>query len=379
MKKFLIIIFVVILIFAFSLSCLSTSPYPEVSESILDELLALKNSLPQEIIDYLPENVWEGDFSALSKDFSEASIIDLLVNFLFLGLNSAIKSLSSILVIILIASIFNMLSNSLSSDLIKSSFSLASALCVCFTIFSVCTSLTELVKEYIFGLCGAMKSFAPIMTTMYIMSGNISSGAVSNTSIIIFIALVEDFLVACMLPVVEISICFSVIKSFGNQLCFDGFSKTLKNTFTGITVFVMSIFMFVLSTKNILSQSADSISIKTAKFAISNFIPVVGSSVNDALRTLTSSISYIKNSCGALGIIIIVLIALPILISLLLNRLVFSLSGGIARAIGCSNEVSAINEGESICGFLIALVCCTCILFIFSITIFIRSSVLGGV
>ncbi len=373
------IIFIILFVFILTLPCYATENYTEITNSISNELIALKNSLPPEVLDFLPNEIWQGDFSSLlSKDFSEASVIDLVVDFLFLGLKSTIKSFATILIIILISSIFNMLSSSLSQDLIKSSFSLCSALCTCYTIFSICTSLTTLVGEYIMGLCGAMEALTPIIGAMYIMSGSISSGAVANTSILLFIGLVEHFLIQFMLPIVEISICFSTIKAFGGQLCFDGLSKTLKNTFTGVTVFVMSIFMFVLSTKNVLSQSADSISIKTAKFAISNFVPVVGSTVNDALRSLTSSISYIKNSCGALGIIIVVLIILPILISLLLNKLAFSLSGGIAKTIGCTNEASVISEGESICGFLIALVCCTCILFIFALTIFIKSSVLGG-
>ena len=377
MKK---VVLVVIIIFCLAITCNASEPYTEITDSISDELDALKNSLPNEVLDYLPSDIWNGDFSSLlSVDFSEATLLDLLVDFLFLGLKTVVKSFANILVILLIASIFNMLSASMSSDLIKGSFSLCSALCTCFTIFSICTSLTELVSEYIMGLCGAMEAFTPIMATMYIMSGNISSGAVANTSILLFIGLVEHFLVAFMLPIIEISICFSAIKAFGGQLCFDGFSKTIKNTFTGVIVFVMSIFMFVLSTKNILSQSSDSISIKTAKFAISNFIPVVGGTVNDALRTVTSSISYIKNSCGALGIIIIILIILPILIYLLLNKLAFNLSSGIAKAIGCTNEASVLGEGDSICGFLIALVSCTAILFVFAITVFIKTSVLGGI
>lgn len=377
MKKF---IFILLFVFIFTLPCYGADTYEKISNSISDELISLKNSLPEEIIGYLPNDVWEGNFSSLSgKDFSESKLIDLVIDYLFFGLKSVVKSFANILIVLLISSIFNMLSNSMSSDLVKSSFSLCSALCTCFTVFSICTSLTSFVSDYIMGLCGAMEAFSPIMATIYIMSGNISSGAVANTSILLFIGLVEHFLVAFMLPIVEISVCFSVIKAFGGQLCFEGFSKTIKNTFTGVTVFVMSIFMFVLSTKNILSQSADSISIKTAKFAISNFIPIVGGTVNDALRTVTSSISYIKNSCGVLGIIIIIFIILPILIYLLLNKLAFNLSSGIAKAIGCTNEIAMLGEGESVCGFLIALLCCTAILFIFAITIFIKSSVLGGV
>lgn len=371
--KRLLMLFIIVILFT---KVAGASDVGKVGSSISNELDGFKDSLPDDIVDFFPNEIWQGDFSKLSTEqISEASLFDLIIDYLFLGLNSTIKSFFSILIVLLIASIFNMLSDSLSSDLIKSSFSLTSALCTCFTILNVCKSLTELVSEYITALCKVMEAFVPIMTTMYIMSGSISSSAVSSTSMLLFIALIEEFLVAFMLPIIEICICFAVIKAFGGQLDFSGISKSLKNAFTGVTVFIMSIFLFVLSTKNVLSQSADSISIKTAKFAISNFIPIVGSSVNDALRTVTSSIAYIKNSCGVLGLVVLLLLILPIIIALLLNKLSFSIASGISKALGCSNETLVIDEGGSICGFLIAIVCCTCILFVFALTIFIKSSV----
>ena len=377
MKK--TILFFPLVIVIFCIYCNANDINNSVTSEISLELNELKNSLPDEVLDYLPNEIWNGDFSSLlNESLNESNVMNSVIDYMFLGLNSAIKGFSSILSVLLISSIFNMLQASLSKDLIKSSFSLCSALCTSFTVFYICTSLTNLVSDHLHGLCSAMESFAPIMTSIYIMSGSLGSATVSNASILIFIAIIERFLLAFMLPIIKACICFSVLRSFGGQIEFGGFSKVLKNTFTGVTVFIMSIFMFTLSTKRVLAQSADSLSIKTAKFAISNFIPVVGSSVNDAMSTLSASISYIKSSCGILGIIIIALITLPIIISLLLNRLCLSIAAGIAKALNSNNESAVIEEGYSICGFLLAIVCCTCILFIFALTIFIKSSVLGA-
>ncbi len=375
MKKIIIIL---IALFLFILQCQATEPSDEIMDEISNELNDFKSSLPQEIIDFLPDEIWDGDFNKLiDSDFNEASLLDLILDYLFLGLNSALKSFGTIMVIIIISSIFNTLSNSFSSSFIKPSFSIASALCVVITVFNLCTSLASSVSNYINVLCSIMESFAPLMATLYIMTGNITSGGIANASFVLFISIVENFLVSFMLPVVNICICFSIMRSFGGQYDFSGISKILKNTFTGVTVFVMSVFMFVLSCKNVISQTADSLSIKTAKFAISSFIPIVGTTVNDALRTITSSLSIIKNSCGIIAIIAIALIMLPVIISLLLNRLFFNISASVAKALGCNNEYGVIEEASSICGFLLALVLCTCILFIFALTILIKTSVVA--
>jgi stage III sporulation protein AE len=133
--------------------------------------------------------------------------------------------------------------------------------------------------------------------------------------------------------------------------------------------------MFILSCKSILSQSNDSISIKTAKLAISSFIPIVGATVNDALRTVVSSITLVKNSCGIIALLAIGLMMLPQIVSLLLFRLLFNITSAMAKCLNCDNECSIIEEASGVCGFLLALVLCTSILFIFAISIMIKSTV----
>lgn len=358
-----------------TVSISATDVYSDISSSISQELDAFKSALPDEVLDFLPKEVWDGDFSyLLSNSYNEATVLELVINYLFLGIKSTINSFASIMIVLLISSIFNMLQGSLQSDLLKGTFSITSALCACMTSFSVCTSLAKSTSGYMSTLCGIMKGFLPMMGALYVMNGNISSGAVANASILLFIALVEQFLLSFMLPIVEISICFSAIRAFSSQISFDGISKTLKNTFSAMTAFVMSIFMFVLSTKNVLAQGVDSVSMKTAKFAITSFIPIVGGSVSESLKTVSTSLSFIKSSFGIIAIIAIAVTILPAIISLLLNKLSFNILSGAARCLGLSNEAGVTDEGSSICGFLLALASCTAVLFIFALTIFIKTS-----
>ena len=369
-------LFFIALALIFALNCLAAEPSDKIMDEISTELDYFKNNLPSEILDFLPNDIWSGDFSQLlGNEFNEKGILDLVINYLFIGLGDALKSFCMLTVILIISSIFNTLSSSFKSNSIKNSFNIASAICVSITVFNLCTSITENASSYLTGLCKAMECFSPLMASLYILTGNITSGGIASASFVLFISVIENFLIYFMMPIISICICFSIIKSLGG--CFDlsGISKLLKNTFTGVTVFVMSIFMFVLSCKSILSQSTDSISIKTAKFAISSFIPIVGSTVNDALRTVTSSIALIKNSCGVIAIIIVALIMLPAIISLLLHRLLFNISGAIAKCLKCDNECTVIEEASSVCGFMLALVLCTCILFIFALTIMIKTTV----
>lgn len=373
LKIFIIIPFLVIFL---TITSMANEPDKIILENISSELNNFKNNIPDGILDYIPQNIWNGEFSQLLEgDFAENSLINFIFEYIFIGINDVLKNFSCLIIILIISSMLNLFSNSFSSIAMKNSFSLASSLCVSITVFNLCTSIVKNVTVYLSGLCKVMESFAPLMASLYVLTGNVTSGGIASASLVLFISLIEKFLITFMLPIINICMCFSIIKSVGGYFDLSGFSKTLKNTFTGVTVFIMSIFMFVLSCKSILSQSTDSISIKTAKFAISSFIPIVGSTVNEALRTVTSSISLIKNSCGIIAIIVVILMILPSIVSLLLYRLLFNITGSISKCLKCENENAVIEEASSICAFSLSLVLCTVILFIFSLTILIKSAV----
>lgn len=347
----------------------------EIINSIEDELGDFKDSIPPYVLETLPNSLLDGDFSSLlSENFGEKEIWSYIIEYLFFGLGAVLKTFASILVLILLSSIFEMISNSLENDSMRLGFRACSSLCVAITVFNVCISLCELVTSYINALCQAMVAFMPIMASMQIMGGKLSSATVTNTSMVLFISIVEGFFVVCLLPLVKICMMFSCAKAMGG-IEFGGISKIIRTTFTSVTIFVMSIFMFIFSYKNIISQGNDSLSLKTARFAISSFVPMVGASINDALRTVSTSLGVIKNSCGVIALIVIALIVIPIIIYVFLNKVSFGLLAGISRAIGCEKQSMVLEEADSLCSYMLTLVACTCVLFIFAITLFIMSSI----
>ena len=374
MKRIFICIFMVMSLFFFSISIFGENITHDIASSISGELSGFKDALPNHVLEYLPKDIFEGNYDSLiNGDIDESSLLELSVSYLLAGIDKVLKSFGAILSLIIIISIFNSLSSCTAG--VNNILSLCSTLCISVAVFTVCQQITVMTCEYLNILCGVMKSFIPIIIALLTMSGNISSAAIINGSILLIINLVEGFLIVFMLPLIKMCLSFACIKGAGQGLDFSGISKTVKNTFSSVTVFVMSILMFVLSFRSTLSQSADSLSIKTARFAISSFVPLVGSSVNETLRTVNSSLDLIKKSSGIIGIISLAVLMLPIIINLFLNKLSFSILSSLAKLINVNNESSILDEADSVCGFLLTIVSCTCVLFIFALTIFIKTGV----
>ena len=370
MKKIGIFIFVILL---FTQGVCAADINSQLSEEVKDELSDFNNSLPPSVQNFIGTDVLNGDFDALLGDkISEKSFLELISNYLLFGIDSVLKSFASILALLIVLALFNSLTSS-ENNTLHNVFSVSSTLSISLTVFGVCAALAQTTCEFMQTLCNVSTSFLPLMITIMTLNGNISGAIVTNGSMILFIRIVEEFLLKFLLPIVYMCLAFGCVKALNTSIDISGITKTVKTVFTSVTVFAMSIFMFVLSYKSLLSQSADSLKIKTARFAIGSLVPLVGASVNDSLKTLSSGLSLLKTSCGTIAVIAIAVITLPVIINLFLYKISFSLLSIISGAIGGSGEKSVLEEADSICTFLLTLAVCTSVLFIFGITIFIKT------
>ena len=373
-KKF---IFIIIISLLFTTPIYAEDVTDDITSSIKGELSDFKSSLPDYILDYLPDELFNEDFSDLHNGKIDHNIfLNSALNSALAEMPNILRSTSILLVMIVIISIFNTMSRSFESGTLKNVYLICSSLCISLSIYSFVTEMSNSAISYMKSLCSVMNAFTPIMTVLQIMNGQISTAALSNTSMMLFISVIENVLVYLMNPIVRLCICFSIVKAINNSIDIGGIVKFIKGSFITLTVFTMMIFNFVFSFQNTLTQSADSLGMKTAKFAIGSFIPIVGPSINEALRTVTSSISYIKNSCGVIAMIALVLLTLPIVISFYLKKKSLDICASISSMLGCDKESALISEASGICSFILALVSCTSIFFILSLTIFIKTSVI---
>ncbi|MEW9080378.1 stage III sporulation protein AE, partial [Terrisporobacter glycolicus] len=115
--------------------------------------------------------------------------------------------------------------------------------------------------------------------------------------------------------------------------------------------------------------SFDKFTVKTAKFAVGNFIPVVGGFVSDSVDILLSSSQLIKNVFGGVGLVILVgLCSIPI-IKILSVILVYKLCAIVVEPIGEDNISSFLNEVSNLMIIILATIIAVTIMFFVTIAI----------
>ena len=345
--------------------------YAELAGGIRDELAA-----------EMPDGIYSEDVGEVGAAVAEMCSVE----YLFEALGSAVKlgfedaarlfvMLSGVLVL---ASVFSALKSSVASETLSRAVSFCTSCALFGCVIAMQAEHFLRVDEFFERLSFIMSGMIPVGTAIYAMGGNLSTAAASNGTLYIFLAFCEEVCRASILPTAALCTAFSLCSSFSSGINLHGLSSAIKKCYTFVLGLIMTVLLTVLSTQTVLACAADSVSSRAAKLVASNIIPIVGGSVGDTLRTLSSSVGYLKSICGIGGILFIILLLLPTLVTLLLTRAVFILAVAVADLVGCESESKLLSELGSVYGILVAVVSMCSVMFILALTIFVRSTVAVG-
>lgn len=101
---------------------------------------------------------------------------------------------------------------------------------------------------------------------------------------------------------------------------------------------VLYLFTGFLATTGVISGASDAAAIKTAKFAISGMVPVVGSIVSDASESLLAGAGLLKSSLGTFGMLAILAIFLYPFLRLGIYYLGFKVTSALGGMLGSEQE-----------------------------------------
>ncbi|MBQ8849432.1 MAG: hypothetical protein IJ011_03750 [Clostridia bacterium] len=339
----------------------------------------LTDSLPEEVKEYLPDGIFSEDGEEVGEALSEmtdsknifAAVSDMLTD----ELTSSVVLFAKICGLLLISAVFGALGRSLSSD------SLSGAVKFCATT-AIFASIIHMQKEHIEAvglffdrLTALMTAMVPITGTVWAMGGNVSTASVGTSALYVFISACEGICAKSVVPVCCIFTALALCNTLSPEMGLRGLSGAMRKIYTFGLGMIMTVLIASLSAQTTLSAAADSTAARAARLVSANVIPVVGGSVGDTLRTVATGVQYLKSVVGIWGIVFIALLLLPTLLSLILTRLAFLLSSGVADMLGCESEGRLLSELGGVYAIMVAVVSMSSVMFIFALTIFSKTVV----
>ena len=233
-------------------------------------------------------------------------------------------------------------------------------------------SVLNITKEAIDNLSNFMNLLIPLLTTLILTTGCISISNIFQPTLIFLSSMLGNFFNNFLMPVLLMSITFSIISNISDKVQLDKLSKFFKSSIVWMLGILLTIFTCLISVEGTLSSSVDALTAKTTKAAVSNFIPVVGKILGDTTETIIGCSNILKNAVGIIGLIIIVGIVLIPLLKILTLWVTFCLTSAICEIIADNKIVKLTSQIADSYRILLAILFSVSVMFFIAITLVLK-------
>ncbi len=325
-----------------------------------EEYLSFLDSIPEEVRNRLPDGIFSLDTETLGETVGEmcdfSTLLRTLGELIGLRLTDALSILATVCGLLLLSSLCRAFRASFRSETLGRAFAFCSTLTITIALLGESYRSLASVVSYFDTLGSMTVAVIPLMGALYVMGGNAAAAVASSAGLSTYVTLLEGFVGKSILPFCGICMAFALIRALDPGLRTGTLSATLKKNYTTILTFLMMLLSAMLAAQTTLGARGDSLAMRSAKFAAGSWIPVVGGSVGELLRTLGAGVGYLRGAVGICGVLLLLLTILPVLVELFLLRAAWQLSASLADLLGCDEEKRLLDEFASILGYLIAAV-----------------------
>lgn len=241
------------------------------------------------------------------------------------------------------------------------------------------SDIISLIKESIQNMTSFTNLLIPIMMTLIITTGSVTTATIIQPILVFMISLIGNFINNIAIPIVLVSTALGIVSKISNKVQIDRLAKRLKSSTIWIIGVILTLFVTLVSVDGTLSSSVDAVTSKTAKAAVSNLIPVVGKILGDAVDSVIGCSSILKNAVGIVGVIIILAISIGPIIKLLLFMAIYYIGAAICEPIADEKVVKLLDTMGDTFKILLGLMFSMSTMIIIGTTLIVKISNSGSI
>lgn len=362
MKRLLV--FVVAL--GIALVLLSTGVCAEETESLeeFSRLESLLSAVPDEGVMEAMEEAEAGDLTSFALRF--------VGNVFSIGLKDGVDFFLKICALLLFSALFGSVKDSFGSKGLEGAFDLLFSLSLAWICFSSLQEAVDLATTALNTTRDFFLSSLPVTTILMTLSGAGGSASTLYANLSFMLGTVTTFLSTVLSPLVNTLFSFSMLDGVmgsGLSSLFAFLQKTAKT----LCVLLFTLVGATLSLQNALAGAADSVAMRSVRFAAGNFIPVVGPLVGESARTLAASFSMVKTQCGTICLLVLGFVILKPILTLAVRKLFLVLGGAVAEVLGEGSAKAQLSAMARLLDLMQALLVSQGVYLVFYVTLFLKS------
>lgn len=367
MKKIITIFIISISLIIISTVAVNAEENAEES-SFLYDLSGIYNSLSDEAKQSL-EDI--GAASADPNTLSEISFNSIVAEILDLAgenVSSPLKGLISITALLLLSSILSAYKSTLNSD-ISTALNITTTLCITCAVAVPAISVINNTASVISTASNLMIAYIPIMVVIMATSGHAVSGASYYSMMLAAGEGVGQLSSKVIVPLLNMFLGLSITSSVSPDINLSGFINMFSKAIKWILGFGMTIFTAVLALKQLITSSLDDVSTRAVRFTLNSFIPIVGSALSDAYKTVLGSVGLLKSGVGVFVILSVAVVFLPVILQSLMWIFTLWIGKSTAEVLGLSQPAKLLEAINVVFSTMLAILLCIMSIYIISTAI----------
>lgn len=271
--------------------------------------------------------------NAIKGEMDNSTIGKKILSLLGEEFVTSLKTIGSVLAIIVIHSVLKAISDNLENQGVSKLIFYVQYILIITIIMANFSNVVKLVQDTTTNLVAFMNLLVPLLITLMMSTGSIATSGLIEPIILFMINFIGNIIQNIFIPLIMIFTSLVVISNLSEQVKIDKITKMLKSGVVLALGVILTIFVGVISLEGTISSSVDGITAKTAKAVVSSAIPVVGKILGDAVDTVLGCGIILKNAIGFVGIVIIIGICVIPIIKLLTLTFAYKLLAGVTQPI----------------------------------------------
>lgn len=283
-------------------------------------------------------------------EFDYNGVTEYVKQLLLSKVEDYLPTVINIILIAIVYSVFNFIKGKYLSSEIDNILNVVCYFAILLVILSVSTNLFTNIKNTIYSLKELCEIMSPIILTLMIASGGGTSAALYKPALVFLSGGITEIVSAVLLPLVGIMIIVSCFSEVSGNIRINKFNQLFSSILKWSIGIIISLYGVFLSVKGISAAAYDGISVKAARYAVSNSVPLIGGFIKDSLDLVVAGSVIIKNAVGISVIICIFIIVLSPLIDVICFSLLLKLSAAITDTLGntkLTNFISNVSKSVS--------------------------------
>ncbi len=189
-------------------------------------------------------------------------------------------------------------------------------------------------RQAIEDMVSFMHAMLPVLITLLTAMGNITTATIFHPLTLVVLSTISTLIKNVVFPLIFFAVILGLANNITARVEVSKLAGLMRQWSVALLGLFFSVFLGFLMVQGIAGSVADGVAMRTAKFGVAVFVPVVGKLFSDALEAMVGTSLLLKNAVGLIGILgVFFICAFPVL-KIVSLMLIYKIGAAIVQPIG---------------------------------------------